>query len=138
MSEIPDYYLVLNEAIALEHPLACIVVDRLFYGNREGCFLVHLSPPLPWKESDGKLHLLGEVVLAGRYERRSLINIQEWPVYVNVMRLTKPREIGSKQLPYSSVEIVALGAVYASKDAAEAEAKNTYARDTRPFWRRDG
>ena len=109
----PDFYLLPVEAIPVVYPLKCWVENKFEYEQRD-FFLIKASPPLIYSDSQQKISETEQVVLAARYEGKTIEKIRKWPLIVNIMKLNKELDSSTHILTKDDVEIIALGEIYPS------------------------
>lgn len=126
MLKRPDFYLVLNEAIVLRHPLKCWLLSRIRYAHGNDCFLANVSPPIPYRDLQERTVELKSIIIAARYEGKTIVNIKEWPVYVNIMKFISTFDPNVDTLSRGDLEIIALGKIYSSIRIARKEAQSFF------------
>jgi hypothetical protein len=122
----PDFYLIVNEAVPIVYPIKCWVLKKLEYKGRNDYFLVRVNPQILYYDSQERILETGQVILASRYKGKTIANIKEWPVYVNLIKLNKDLDINIYKIEEDNFEIVALGKIYPSVKMVWEEAKKVF------------
>ena len=110
----PDFYLLPDEAVPVVYPLKCWVENKFEHEQRNDFFLIKVIPSLIYSDSRQKISEIEQVVLAARYENKTIAKIRKWPLIVNIMKLNKELDSSTHILTKDDVEIIALGKIYPS------------------------
>jgi len=90
----PDFFLASSEGYGLEEPRRCWRVKRVATDKRDDLLLVTIDPPLLGQDYGQGSRDLDLVLVATRHEGASLFPVNEWPVFVHVVRplITNPQD----------------------------------------------
>lgn len=82
----PDFYLASSEGYGLEEPRRCWRVRRAATDTRDDLLLVKIDPPLLGQKYGQGNRDIDLVWMATRHQGASLFPVNEWPVFVHVIR----------------------------------------------------
>ena len=125
MSE-PDFYLIANEAVPIVYPIKCWVLKKLECKERDDFFLVKVEPQVLYYDSQERILELRRVVLVARHEGKTMANIKEWPIYVNLMKLNRDLGPDTYKLENEDFTLIAIGEIYPSVKKVWQEVKKAF------------
>ena len=117
MSE-PDFYLSSSEGYGLEIPRRCWRVRRISTDSRDDLLLLKIDPPLIGQKYGLGSHDIDLILVATRYDGSSLFPINEWPVFVHVIRSLIDNPEQRNKLSHGEFESIAWAEIYRTEEDA--------------------
>lgn len=115
----PDFCIASSEWRPLYKPRECWIKSRLKCCGRDDFFLIQIEPPVLYNDKVYGTVELDEVIVASRHEGYTVSKINEWPLYVHLIRLrSKLMNPPVNKLSKDDIEKVAWAELYPSLNAA--------------------
>jgi hypothetical protein len=123
----PTFYLVPLESVPIVYPAKCWI-QRKLECLKGDYVLVKVSPPiLRWESAECKRILeIEEVIITARYLGKTLADIQNGAVYVNIFKLKSPQKHMCYELINDDLELFALGVILTSEKMAWKETRRAF------------
>lgn len=117
----PDFYLASSEGYGLETPRRCWRIKRISTDSRDDLLLLKIDPPLIGQEYGLGSHDIEFILVATRYKGSSLFPINEWPIYVHVIRSLIDNIEHRNKLSNGEFESIGWAEIYKTEEDAQSK-----------------
>ena len=114
----PCFYLASGEHAILREPRKCWIVKPIKTQYRDGGMLINVDPPFKGEWVDFNVQDIDTVMILPRHEGRTLFPINEWPLYVYIIRLLVDPSKLNDTLRQGEYTCDFWGELYETKEAA--------------------
>jgi hypothetical protein len=116
----PDFYLVSIEGYREGEPRSCKRIKRMRSDHRDDFLLIRVEPPLIGQSFGLGGEDIDTLAVATKHVGASLFPINEWPIYVYVLRLLIENPEEREQVHDNEFECIDWAALYRTEEEARA------------------
>ena len=105
----PDFFLTCTEMRSVFETRSCYIEQQIKLNNKEGYLLCKVSPPIDIPDD---IYNLDTVIFAPRHLGRTLIPINEWPMYVHVCSILNEKALSDNCLTTKDLRNIFWGTLH--------------------------